>query len=290
MSLATSSRGAQASRAIAASSSCKPRRVRVAAEPGNETDEGVDSTLRHDQVGQSDNANAARSLNKRLRCLRDAPRRGPDRAARLFVCKFEQPTERGAACAACPQLHCAGVDLACGSIDRNFMTFLKDLASDREGPARKVDRDRFAADDARFVERARNDGRVAERAARRGHDASGAEHPAYVLGAGGRADENDGLDLRRRFGRAVRIEHRGSVRVTRRGTQALCEQSRLRQRVLVESRTGELADLVGLDAADRFASIDQAFASEVRRDLHRCDRRTLGRAHLQHVEASRLRR
>ena len=53
------------------------------------------------------------------------------------------------------------------------------------------------------------------------------------------------------FGGAVGIEHRGAVRVPRRRAETLGDHSRRRERDLVESRSRQLADLLGIDPADR---------------------------------------
>ncbi len=184
--------------------------------------------------------------------------------------------------------HGPRIDLARAAVDGDLVALAKRLGADCKGSPRKVDFDRLAADDARFVERPRYDCGMAERAARRRHDAVSAEHPADVLGAGGWPHENDVLALGRRFGRAVRIEHRGPVRVTRRRTQPLGEHPRLGQRALVEGRPRELADLIGADPADAFTRVDHAFGDEIGGDAHRRGRRAFRRPNLQQIESSGL--
>ena len=112
-------------------------------------------------------------------------------------------------------------DPAGAAVDRDHVAHVEHVLADRHRPRLRVDREPFAAGDARLAHASRDDRRV------RGHATVGRQHaarldqPVDVVGRRLPADEDDVVARLAALRRRVGVEHDLAGRRTRRGVQAL---------------------------------------------------------------------
>jgi hypothetical protein len=184
--------------------------------------------------------------------------------------------------------HLAQHDLAGGAVDGDELAVLHRRPADRHSARLHVDPQIAGAGDARPPHAAGDDGGVAGHAAARGQDAGGGVHAVDVFRTGLDPHENDAVTLGSPMLGLVGGEGDAAAGRSRRGRKAA--RDHLARRLGVEGRVQQLIERTRIDAPDRLAAVDQAFAHHVDGDLERRGGRALAAARLQHPQPALLHR
>ncbi len=237
--------------------------------------------LRHEHVLRPTEADSLRAELSRLRRVRRRVRVG----AHLEPPELVGPAEDRAEVLVDrrrDERHRADDHLARAAVDRDQVPDGELVLAELDRLRLQVDRERFAADDARRPLSTRDHGRMRGHSAVRREDALRLVHSGVVVRSRLPADENDRLSgfplLLGRF----RVKHDRADRRSGRRVQA--RRGDLERLAPVDHRVQQLVELPGVDPRDGFLARDEALVDHLCGDTQSRRRRPLARARLQEVE------
>jgi len=235
-----------------------------------------------------DQAQAFRAVGSGLAGVLGVVRVGAHAQGAVLVRPAEQAREVGVLQVGNDGLERALVQLADRAVDADLVAFLELVASDGHRPVLEIDLEIGDADDGGLAELAGDQRRVAGAAAAAGEDAVRGEHAVHVVRLRLRADHDHGAAALGPALGGVGIERDAADGGSGRDVQTGGQLDRRLARGGRELRVEEHVDLLGRDAADRFAAPDQALLGHVDRDADLGLRGALAVARLEQPELAVL--